>query len=958
VKLVNASNETVVFTWIAADPTVFETIVKSEDAKRNPEAILNYLKVHVPDDYWEKEPGWEVLKDEFGITAEPGQDVEFELPKLLRQYPCNMQPDIDEKYRGFRLLAVTGGQVNSEETQIERRRVCVDVKPVGGHKFNLDMIADMYKDSYMIVVASFPDSGGSAGTKLPVYVKLENSQSPGGDSWFDEITAVLADPKSTGVPGRTFENVGVGYGTVTNATDQKTNRRYFKVKAPTAVLFASLIMLQFASKDFAHMIPEGAATAESADKIFYGPTNYALYIDVEPPYQGAGGGFGVLLNGSSVHYNSNQYASGGYGFQFDPGANGFLFRYFGYKGTGYSESLDPVAQWGVRSMYFYDAAKSDDIKSDAYNAIFPAPRKISFFTPTSTDVENFNENAGAAPDANLYYRLPLSAIGAGYKDGITASDFSAALEGRNNRYIITNSTYGQSYGMDAGVYSAYSPKRLQSWHKYPWTKIPPENDKRLGFRWDHSWHIHKGSDNAQRKLWEARQILKLTVLEVTRNITANEIEDDEWKLKIHHDGETLTGNTPLTALGPDAVIHASGDLFVRAELIHLNEDETNDWYDSRYYVYSKPAWFGKFKGDAWRGDDPSPFKKLGNAMQHIVPDPEPARGNAQSFRRRGMRVRSWKEAFLGWDFGWIKRDSTGRYQYVWRNFVNRDSVNYNADAPFEIGDKETMPPDFFKTVYGADGRIDGSTRPSDSVWIPPIAIDMNNVTPDFFGKVGQSGGAAGNTFGQYMSTKQYVERTSRDIGGNYTYAYNGVYGTDDSTVEGSRIYGRLSFLRPWRATPLPNQTTPIFGLYAMRGWDLGTSFRSGVVYDSTDDTPKRFLTVFQGLRLPYQPTTTVRTREPNGKKDYAADRKRTIGFRFWGSGNDFILYDSWIGEGFSPSEVRAILGLREKKPDEGKDDYIRFIRGAYVYSNATDALGESLLEKASFYMPMPEAGED
>jgi hypothetical protein len=215
---------------------------------------------------------------------------------------------------------------------------------------------------------------------------------------------------------------------------------------------------------------------------------------------------------------------------------------------------------------------------------------------------------------------------------------------------------------------------------------------------------------------------------------------------------------------------------------------------------------------------------------------------------------------------------------------------------------------------------------------------------------GDSGSyATPGTFGQYMSANQYVERASKDISGEDIYAYAGVYGTGSST-EGSRIYGRLSYMRPWRDS-LPNQTTPIFGLYAMRGWDYGTSgWKTGnsyYVYDNEANPFKRFLTVVQGLRLPYKPKDAPK--RDSGDTLYAAGRKRFIGFLFWtnytNAENSIEIYDSWIGEGFSPREVRAILGLKA-----GTDDTAT--RGTYVYSNS----GLNL-EDAGFYVPFGE-GED
>jgi hypothetical protein len=733
----------------------------------------------------------------------------------------------------------------------------------------LDKIAGLYKGHYLIVVARFRENANAAETKLSAYVKLgKRKNTKEVDFFMDMIAELEGRPVAE---DRTFKNV-VGK-VVTVVPDEKTDRSSFRISANTWVAEPA-ILLKFASGDFAHMIPDDA-TAATADKILYGPTNYAVYIDVEDV---RGGGYGILLNGSRVDTLNGVHRSGGYLCLPLMSPGGFLFRYNGYSGQNYTEVAG--ATNGARSMYFYDAAKKN----------FPAP--------VGTDSENFNENAGAASGASLYYRLPFLARNRNYIDQITGSQFSVGMEGRDDRYIDDSYNYGMVY-IPMGLHTPYSAKHMQSWHMYSETNskdINGGNDNRIGFRWDSSWNSYQQGAK--------RHILKLTILEVTRNIGAGEIEP-EWQDNIHHTGGSGTAGT----------VHKAGDLFVRIELIQLKNGAT-DWNNSRNYVYSKPIWFGKFKGDAWRGDGPSPFKKLGNTMQHIVADPEPRwGGDSQSFRRRGMRVRSWKEAFLGWNFTKLSMDIDGRYSYTWEQFAN------------------PLPPDFVETA--------------DSVWTPPIAIDMNDVannlgdnftnftqvSPDLI-RVLQSGEApnenvTGNTFGQYRYTNstEYVEMEKRD--GDTDYSYNGKYS--------SKIYGRLSILRPW------GNATPIFGLYAMRGWDFGTNAMSNAVYDSPGEPSKRFLTVAQGLQLPYKPSGLL-DREP-GHSTYAADRDRIFGFRFW-LANPVILYDTWIGEGFSPREVRAILGLTTN--DETT------IRGTYVYSDKGDTLGQSDLEKAGYYMPIEE----
>jgi hypothetical protein len=935
VKFVNASNESneaVVFTWIAADETIFvNDIVNSKDAKQNPEAIRRYLEMRVSEYLKVKRP-WDLLKDKYGVEDKPEEDT-FELPKALVDDPFNIQATDGSK--GFQMLAVTSGQVNNNDTQTERRRVCVDVEPVDGQKYNLGAIVDMYKDSYMIVVASYRTGEDSDDwTNLPVYVKLGDTLS---DGTYDKF--VKASQVET-FDGITHVNMKGEYKNVSLPLDEKTGRRYFALTGTTAGnTTLPFLMQKRLPEDFAHMIPHGAA----AEDILYGPTNHAVYADIQFENFDQNAGIVFLLNGAPLSQGNVGLASTGYVFQHEPGLNSVSIRYYGYNGPTYSYYASYI--WGARSMYFYDAAKEK----------FPAP--------TGAGEENFNENAGAAPGEPLNYRLPFSVRNSrDYINRVTWAGFSDAMEGRDN-YVENAADSQNNYGMMHGMgentlFTVYSLKHLQSWHKYPGTIIEDMlingggNDNRRGFRWDRSWNFltSYGLEKRQKDLWEQRHILKFTVLEVTRDILPEDIEDEDWRYKIHHGGggETVVGDT-LTGLGAGDFVHKAGDLFIRAEVI-LQKKGAKDFYNSRDYVYSKPMWFGKFRGDVWRGDDPSPFKKLGNTMQHIVADPEPLPGDSQSYRRRNMRVRSWKESFLGWDFSKIDK-STKRY--VWWDFVNEKKKPYSGDAPFNVADDggKKFPPDFFETVFGADGRVDTSETgagTAHSVWVPPIAINMNGVPGDAVGKIIQSGDAGGsataNTFGQYMSENQYVMREQT---GASDYAYTGEYGTDNPSGE-SKIYGRLSYLRPWRAA-LPNQTTPIFGLYAMRGWDFGTSERGSNVYDSINPSSKRFLRIVQGVRLPYQPNQGG-DREYPVNHAYKTTRDRIFGIFFWMANTNNVIryYDSWIGEGFSPREVRAILGLRKKKPNESEGEYIQFIRGTYVNSD-----NGPNLEDVGFYVPNP-----
>jgi hypothetical protein len=852
----------------------------------------------------------------------------------------------------------------------------------------------------MIVVAKIPDGRGGW-KKWPVYVRLGDYKDP---TLFDDLLKQFAvtiqpagSPMDTNINGETYLNTNSNkYGKLEKVVTNG-ERRYFEVTGNTGdgSTPPPIVMKKLTSNDFSHMIPRGTT---DKDDILYGVTNYAVYIDAEVPDSGTGG-YGILMNGSTVkesnsyHDETTEYTSGGYIYQFDPGANGLLIRYFGYhRQKNYKYGQVNGFQWGARPMYFYDATKEG----------FPAPGAIKFFdmeaaADYSTRTEDFNANAGAGINDKINYRIPFAAEArdnmftlGGVQVGVT--NFSSKTEGRDEEPyggMREAHNYGLSLGPGGGAAAVYSPKHMQSWHDYGKKVVnmlapnARSDDERIGFRWDRSWSLRpktfSESDTTikQHPVWERRHILKLTILEVTRDIKAGEV-DDEWRYNIHHrNDKPLTNDTPkkLTKLADDYVIHKSGDMFVRAELIQLKpglDPVSADWNNSRNYVYSKPIWHGKFKGDAWRGDDRSPFKKLGNAMQHIVADPEPEEGDDQSYRRRSMRVRSWKESFLGWDFSKV---TLPNYRYVWRDFVKKSFGNeikesYNEADPFGLSDDgkaQKFPPDFYKTVYAGAGRVDldpSKTKTAHSVWTPPLEINLNadnesTFTSGTVKNVLQSGDLltgvpSANKFGQYMKANQSVEMERRlKSGGGYAYAYNGKYRPD--------VYGRLSLVRQWRDA-LPNQTTPIFGLYAMRGWDFGTSRIPNMVYDSAENTSKRFLSVVQGLQIPYLPKklkvfsdeydVIPREMSPGGTPidEFKPDRDRILGFRFWDNAVSGVaasrtrLYDTWIGEGFSPKEVRAILGLVKDDQETEEEETIR-IRGTYVHED---------MEKAGFYVPLGE----
>jgi hypothetical protein len=352
-------------------------------------------------------------------------------------------------------------------------------------------------------------------------------------------------------------------------------------------------------------------------------------------------------------------------------------------------------------------------------------------------------------------------------------------------------SFGTSWG-PGGVAAVYAFWHPQTWHLYDnmdWERnqVDPGSlhlikdfvhnggDWRSGWRFDVEYNLEKSHNlksidfaKTLPREWARRHILKLTVLEVTRDILAEEVEP-EWRDRIHHEhyrDDTTTQLTNALKHNLKDIIHRAGDMFVRAELIQLkratdNPAQEDAWiYDSRNWVYSKPLWFGKFRGDGWRGrgapDEAttwSLFKRMGMSMMHLVADPEPEGGDAQSWRGvihgettpaqvfgnsvgpgRGVRVRSWKDHFRGWPFS--DNPTTNRltprftYRAEWysRN-IEKDMRNISTS------DRTLLHPDL---TFTDDAHRDKRTAPLidkledlerkhrlDGVWTPPVAIDLN-----------------------------------------------------------------------------------------------------------------------------------------------------------------------------------------------------------------------------------------
>jgi hypothetical protein len=924
-----------IFTWIAMDRTLFEN---HPELKNDPEKLMTFLQSELSDELKDIDTKVQTPPDQYGhflkrpYLGDADFNAEDKLeplrPNGLRVlYAKDSARPVTEDNKledFFRMKPETVGVAETGEDE-EGNEITVYKEEDGVDKFSVGSIGnellpnayDYYQGAYMVVVAHYRRKGKTEWNMTPAYTRLGEFED---DSLFTNVRRALLGGNSGTGDGVTYFNNESGQGALTFEFEKDrygadTGRGAFTVSNGTSGA-APKVLMKFRPEDFKHLIPRDGTSPD------HGVTNYALYIDTELPVsmlngkEYMSGGYGVVLNGSQVWAHSGIYRTTGYMFQYDPGAGGFIIRYIENYADLTSATPSDMTSHGVRPMYFYDASKPN----------YPAPKSVSYFTGTGSDTatesENFNLNALASADAPLNYRIPFMAYNGNYPGEINYGGFMRRRDpgGQYIPYPRSGVSYGVTNFIDtvnnASPFSSpYQHKLMQSWHKYSdvsgVTKTAvlrmtdaayKDGDTRIGFRWDGSW-------NVTPDIWKQRHILKLTILEITQDINTGDI-DPGWTY-------------PKEGEPDDGTVHHAGDMFIRAELIQLKRG-TTDFYNSRNYVYSKPIWYGKFRGDAWRGDGPSPFKKMGNSMVSVVADPEPRAGDSQSYRRRSMRVRSWKDSFLGWNF----KEVDGN-RYKWWNFV----TNNAGDSGLEV-----LPPDFF--VWNQDpnlsGRDENAREGIDTVWTPPIAVDLNRLESS------QRGDSTTNTFGQYQryingqnGQTQTTQRETRGRGAGATAAYTGDY-------TGGELYGRLSLWmkgNPWMTDVRDSagQKEPLYGLYAMRGWDHGTSYRSNVTYDDQDETDKRFLMVVQGLRMPYRPynndnglwkdnrnkETSLLLRNP---MEYKPDRDRVLALRFWASGgvSKFKIHDMWIGEGFSLRETREILGLRDSlASDDVREFYIK-----------------------------------
>ena len=956
-----------VFTWIVAKTDNFfskypELSGDLFDALENTEKQETLLRVLEKDAYLQNS-----IKDRaVGKRATAN-------PLSLKQTPLE---------QGYRVLEVSRGK--QLDTNTYGTELYLDLGAIVNTM--LSQPGD-YQNTHLIVAAHYKDTDGMW-NMTPAFAALGEDHSSG-NLWERAMDAV----NETGVFGGGLLNKHAHFGKLVPELDKSTGRWTFTAYGGyDARRRAPQILLTLSDQDFKHLKPKDLLNPD-----LYGVTNYTLYLEGQLTYTAKAktldGGYGVLLNGTepqSVQIGGDkEHLSSGYMFQLDPGAVGYLMRYSFYKTANLNQvhiigneenrlnvyDHDVGVSFGVHPLYAYDAAKAHHGKPRTNEA----PQVVDFFaSPNPADPtvlsEDLNRHVGVLnPEQRVFYRLPFMPQGG--KDGGGNEPYytrEAALRtftrGRNKIGLSHYLAYGGPYGMTYGgsSRSVYSPKHMQTWHLYynesnakgshdPETKVvmdfPSKEDTRKGYRWD----LHDIKDGSTREVpivWRTRHLVKLTVLEITRDILASEVEED-WRARVHHGGSTADYD-------PNDVIHQAGDLFVRLEMVqvkNIDGDTANDINDSRTYCYSKPLWFGKFRGDYWKGDSPSPFKKMGNKMMHIVSPPEPKGGDRKTFQRRSMRIRSWKDNFLGWDFD---EPNYAKGTYAWKD----DLIGKNPRHPdLQEGDGMVWTPPIAIDLKGYGVQGDWGKHSQFPVirdrWQNPGHSDFGSNSVGADGKVGnknkgfvnnvhsvyQWGDRYADTYGNYAFTGQKVEFERRRENNQYVYAYNGYY--DD------KIYGRLSLQRPY------GSNTPLYGLYALRGWDYLLYELSGItgkgpvnpVYDRNGPSyadvngkkytasSKRFLMVVQGLQMPYQPSridlkgdfvqpnldagsANYYRRAPEGTPDavYRKDRVRTLGFRFWSgpngknasdakNPNQFKFYDMWIDEGFTPKEVRAILGL-------------------------------------------------
>jgi hypothetical protein len=520
------------------------------------------------------------------------------------------------------------------------------------------------------------------------------------------------------------------------------------------------------------------------------------------------------------------------------------------------------------------------------------------------------------------------------RDNVGLNQWNLDGNGWGTSGLWFGGSYGTSWG-PSGVASVYAFWHPQTWHLYDnmhWERhdLAPSSrhvkkdfiygggDYRSGWRSDIEFQLTVDIDSSTYdfvatlpKEWTRRHLLKLTVLEVTRDILASEIES-EWAKNVHHEDHSPE-YAPQSYSGSE-VIHKKGDLFVRAELIQLKrgtddgigngnvdfrtspntldagtytayantmptasttavENKRNAaraledrWiYDSRNWVYSKPLWFGKFRGDAWQGREDygkrktgSPFKRMGMSMMHLVADPEPKGGDVQSFRGilpgespdnvkahgavnsdgspvgpgRGVRVRSWKDHFRGWPFSDdpdvnASEDIRATYaETAYEMDLEKGREGQYSNSPRDvlhpdltfIGDEE-LDSGRTKRTAGESDVIDKlkdlkAEHRMDGVWTPPIAIDLEGWGHHRWQSLDPAQNRSANPgYSKLNGTPIYGDEEDSDFA-SATWMY---YGQDSYIKSKKGFQGDIHRVYQWGPTQSSAERYATFGQYAYYG---------------------------------------------------------------------------------------------------------------------------------------------
>ncbi|MDR1377046.1 MAG: hypothetical protein LBJ22_06010 [Synergistaceae bacterium] len=454
--------------------------------------------------------------------------------------------------QGYRILEVSSGK--QMKTNTYSTEFCLDL---GGIVNTLLRQPGDYQGARMIVVAHYKDKDGTW-NMAPAFSGLSEDSSSGG-LW----ERVMDVATGTGAFAGGMLNQHKDFGSIVSVFDKNAGRWNFTAYGGyNARRRGPQMLLTLTAEDFKHLKPKDPSKLD-----LYGVTNYTLYLEGQLTYTAKAktldGGYSVLLNGSApqtVQLGSiKEHLSSGYMFQLDPGAGGYLMRYAYYKtpnlnqvsiintanGDNYLNVYDHDVgvAFGVHPLYAYDASKARHGKPRTMEA----PQIVNFFAAqSSADLtvlsEDFNRHVGVLnPEQRIFYRLPFMPQGgkdAGGTDPYYTREsvMRTFTRGRDKIGLSHYLAYGGPYGMTYGgsSRSVYSPKHMQTWQLYykesdtkgthdPETKItmdfPSKSDTRQGYRWDLR-EIKDGGTKEVPIVWRTRHLVKLTVLEITRDILA------------------------------------------------------------------------------------------------------------------------------------------------------------------------------------------------------------------------------------------------------------------------------------------------------------------------------------------------------------------------------------------------------------------------------------------------------